>query len=110
MTREEFEALLDKAAVLLNSDVRAGKYHKPLEFQQRTFDVLKQVAAGQAIEVNPTFHPHAFPDIRANGFGVEAKSTNKDSWQSVGNSVFEGMRDPEVRQIYVMFGKMGGMP
>jgi hypothetical protein len=28
----------------------------------------------------------------------------------IGNSVFEGMRDPEVKVIYVIFGKMGGMP
>jgi hypothetical protein len=29
---------------------------------------------------------------------------------SVGNSVFEGMRDASVKDIYVIFGKMGGMP
>lgn len=29
---------------------------------------------------------------------------------SVGNSVFEGMRDPSVTDIYIMFGKMGGLP
>ena len=28
----------------------------------------------------------------------------------MGNSVFEGMRDPSVKDIYVIFGKMGGMP
>jgi hypothetical protein len=111
MTREEFERLLDKAAVQLNADVQAGtQYHSPTAFQQRVFDVLTQVGQGEAIRINPTFHPHAFPDVRANGFGVEVKSTNKDSWLSVGNSVFEGMRDPGVEQIYVMFGKMGGMP
>jgi hypothetical protein len=48
--------------------------------------------------------------MRANGFGVEVKTTNKDNWQSVGNSVFEGMRDEAVKKIYVVFGKMGGMP
>lgn len=111
MTREEFESLLDKAALQLNADVQAGaQYHSPTAFQQRVFDVLTQVGQGEAIRINPTFHPHAFPDVRANGFGVEVKSTNKDSWLSVGNSVFEGMRDPGVDQIYIMFGKMGGMP
>lgn len=110
MTAEEFEGLLDKAVIRLNADVRGStKYHKPDDFEQRVFDVLREVAAESgSIDIKPTFHPHAFPDIRANGFGVEVKTTNKDSWLSVGNSVFEGMRDPSVKRIYVMFGKMGG--
>lgn len=111
MTTAQFEALLDKAVEQLGKEVReSDKYHLPDEFQQRVFDVLQSVAKGERIEINPTFHPHAFPDIRANGYGVEVKTTNKDSWQSVGNSVFEGMRDPGVTQIYILFGKMGGMP
>lgn len=111
MTPAQFERLLTKVTEKLNADVLASNlYHKPEKFQQRVFDVLSLASRGRRIEVNPTFHPHAFPDIRANGFGVEVKSTTKDSWLSVGNSVFEGMRDPDVKHIYVVFGKMGGMP
>ena len=111
MTREEFEQVLEAASDQLGEDIRANTTHRgPDAFQQRVFDVLTSVAHGRAININPTFHPHAFPDIRANGFGVEVKTTTKDSWLSVGNSVFEGMRDPSVKQIYVVFGKMGGMP
>jgi len=108
----DFEQLLEKATTQLNKDVLAGRqYHSPDAFEQRVFSVLREIAAADgAIDINPTFHPHAFPDIRANGFGVEVKTTNKDSWLSVGNSVFEGMRDPSVKSIYVIFGKMGGMP
>ncbi len=111
MTPAKFEKLLDSVVKKLNGDVRLSTlYHKPDRFQQRVFDVLSEVAREHPIQVDPTFHPHAFPDIRANGFGVEVKSTNKDSWLSVGNSVFESMRDPKVKHIYVVFGKMGGMP
>jgi len=111
VTADEFEQILDKAAAQLNEEVRAStQYHAPDKFQQRVFDVLTTVAAGEKINVKPTFHPHAFPDIYANGFGVEVKTVNKDSWLSVGNSIFEGMRDPSVKQIYLMFGKFGGMP
>lgn len=111
LTREEFEALLDKAAEQLGNEARASTtYHGPDEFQKRVYEVLALVAKDASIAVQPSFHPHAFPDIVANGFGIEVKSTIKDSWQSVGNSVFEGMRDPSVKQIYVMFGKMGGLP
>lgn len=111
MERAAFETLLDKAVAQLGKDVQEStKYHGPDAFQQRVFDVLRVVAAGAKIDINPTFHPHAFPDVRANGYGIEVKTTNKDSWLSVGNSIFEGMRDPGVEQIYVVFGKMGGMP
>ena len=111
MTREDFERMLGKAVVQLGDEVRqSAKYHSPSDFEQRVFDVLRNIAAGEKIDINPTFHPHAFPDIRANGYGIEVKTTAKDSWISVGNSVFEGMRDPSVKQIYVVFGKMGGMP
>jgi hypothetical protein len=111
MTREEFEGLLDVATTQLGEDVRAGtQYHSPLEFEKRVFAVMQSVAKDKALAIDPTFHPHAFPDIRANGFGIEVKTTTKDSWLSVGNSVFEGMRDPTVKQIYVVFAKLGGMP
>lgn len=111
MTREEFEPILATAAERLGEDVRASAANRsPDAFQQKVFDVLTATAKGANINIHPTFHPHAFPDIKANGFGVEVKTTTKDSWLSVGNSVFEGMRDPSVKQIYVMFGKMGGMP
>jgi hypothetical protein len=111
MTRVEFEALLDIAAARLGEDVRSGtQYHSPLEFEKRVFAVMQEIAKDKGIAIDPTFHPHAFPDIRANGFGIEVKTTTKDSWLSVGNSVFEGMRDPTVKQIYVVFAKLGGMP
>lgn len=111
MTREEFEALLDVAEAQLGEDVRASsQYHSPLEFEKRVFAVMQSIAKDRALTIDPTFHPHAFPDIRANGFGIEVKTTTKDSWLSVGNSIFEGMRDPTVKQIYVVFAKLGGMP
>ena len=110
--REQFEALLDQVVERLNTDAQATTdHHAPQAFQQFVFDVLQQVAVeSSSVRVDPTFHPHAFPDIRANGYGGEVKSTIKDTWLSVGNSVFEGMRDPNVSEIYVVFGKFGGFP
>jgi hypothetical protein len=111
MTAKEFESILDKTVAQLCKEVTAStKYHDPDVFEAHVREALEAVAKGMKIKIVPTFHPHAFPDIRANGFGVEVKATNKDSWQGVGNSVFEGMRDKAVKDIYVIFGKMGGMP
>lgn len=111
MTPQEFELLLTKVVIQLNNEVaQSTQYHSPDVFEKRVHEVLIEVSSGEKIRISPTFHPHAFPDIRANGYGVEVKTTNRDNWQSVGNSVFEGMRDAAVKKIYVVFGKMGGLP
>lgn len=112
MTKENFEVLLDKVVTRLADDVRRDtKYHKPLVFQSRVLEVMQQVARESGdLSVNPAWHPHAFPDIKANGFGVEVKTVANDSWLSVGNSIFEGMRDQDAKEIYIIFGKLGGMP
>jgi hypothetical protein len=62
------------------------------------------------LHVNFSPHPQGFPDIALGEFGIEVKVVANDSWRTVGNSVFEGMRDPNVRHIYVLYGKLGGTP
>ncbi len=111
MTTAEFESLLSKASEQLNADLlESKKYHDPAKFAARVLEVLERVAHDSDIKVKPSFHRHAFPDICANGFGVEVKYTDHDSWLSTGNSVFEGMRDQSVKEVWIMFGKAGGMP
>lgn len=111
MTRQEFEAILDRAAKILTENVRSSTlYHGPEQFQQGALDMLKVAAADCGVTVSPTWHPHAFPDIKINGFGVEVKYTKNDTWRTVGNSIFEGTRDANVNDIYVLFGKIGGQP
>ena len=85
-------------------------YHDQARFEQHVQDTLRRAADQLGLHVGPSFHPHAFPDIRANGYGVEVKYTSHDNWLAVGNSIFEGMRDPDVQRVYVMYGKAGGEP
>ena len=111
MTPEQFEEVLQRASEILTDNVRSSTlYHGPEEFEQGCLDMLKVAAKDCGAEVSPTFHPRAFPDIKANGFGVEVKYSKRDTWNAVGNSVFEGMRDESVSSIYVFFGKIGGTP
>ena len=111
MTPDEFEQVLDRACEILTDNLRASNaYHNPNLFQQQVQDTLRLAATELGLQVGPSFHPHAFPDITANGFGVEVKYTSHDTWQSVGNSIFEGMRDPNAEIIYVVLGKTGGTP
>lgn len=111
MTPTEFEALLDRAAQFLTVNLRTSTlYHGPEPFEQGVLAALQNAAADLNVTVEPTYHRHAFPDIRVNGFGVEVKYSKRDTWNSIGNSVFESTRDPTVNAIYVMFGKVGGEP
>ncbi len=84
--------------------------HDQARFEQGVQDALRHAAERLGLTVGPSFHPHAFPDIRANGYGVEVKYTSQDTWLAVGNSIFEGMRDPDVQRVYIMYGKAGGVP
>ena len=110
MTPTEFEAVLDRAARFLTTDLRTSTlYHGPEQFEQGVLAALQNAAADVDASVSPTYHRHAFPDIRVNGYGVEVKYSKRDTWNAVGNSVFETMRDPTVDVVYVMFGKVGGV-
>lgn len=54
---------------------------------------------------------HSFPDIMATDYyGVEVKSTNKDKWTSTGSSIVESTKSNLVERIYMLFGKLGGIP
>ena len=111
MSPDEFERLLDRTVEILTENVRSSTlYHGPREFEQGTLDMLRVAARDSDITIDPSFHPNAFPDIVANGYGVEVKYTRQNSWLAVGNSIFEGMRDRNVDSVYVIFGKIGGMP
>ena len=111
MNKTQFETVLDRAADLLTDNLRESKfYHGPEQFKQGTLAMLNAAAKGCGVKVEFTFHHNAFPDIKVNGFGVEAKYSKRDTWNSVANSIFEGLRDLEVNEIYIMFGKGGGRP
>lgn len=111
MRQHNFERILDRAVEILTDNVKSSElYHSPDAFEKGVQDMLRVAAKDTGFSVSPTFHENAFPDIRINGFGVEVKYTKKDTWQAVGNSIFEGMRDHEVHAIYIVFGKIGGEP
>ena len=111
MTTDEFELFLDEVCRTLGDEVReSNEHHEAAPFQRRVLQVMQNVAHERRLQITPTNHPHAFPDIKANGFGVEVKSTRQDSWDATANSILETMRDKDAKRVYVVFGKMGGMP
>ncbi len=110
MTKEQFESLLNSVAVRLTEESRQNLFTTSKGFENRVRAVLEQLGGEYKIAVDYNPHPYIFPDIAVGEFGVEVKFTAKDTWRSVANSVFETFRNQEVIYVYVIFGKMGGVP
>jgi hypothetical protein len=111
MTQKEFEEMLTAAAATLTQEVRDNPdLRKPSVFEGRARALLRELARPKGIEVDPEAYAQVFPDIPVGEFGVEVKVNSTDSWRSVANSVFEGTRHEKVKHVYVLFGKMGGIP
>ena len=111
MKKEEFEKILTEAAERLQAAIKADRAHrKPDAFESLARKVLAELTENESIAVKQDPHPHAFPDIAINGYGVEIKSVTQDSWRSTANSIMETMRESSAREIYLLFGKMGGEP
>lgn len=52
---------------------------------------------------------HTFPDIETRPyFGIEVKTTEKNSWVSTGSSIVESTRNEYIKRVYMLFGKLGG--
>jgi hypothetical protein len=109
MTQTDFESLLDELVGVLTQDVRKDEtLREPRVFENRVRIALQELTKNKNIKIDFAPRPLAFPDIVVNEFGVEVKVVATDSWRSVANSIFEGTRDPNVKHVYVLFGKMGG--
>lgn len=106
MTTDELERILDRLVVQLTAEARSKPFTSSKEFEKGARQILKDF--GLEIDFDP--HPYVFPDICIEDFGIEVKFTNHDTWRSVANSVFETTRKVEVSHVYVLFGKMGGIP
>lgn len=109
MRQAKFEALLDGIAKQLTLEAQEEVFPDSGNFEQRTRELLAE-RGGERIKVDFDPHPHVFPDICLGRYGIEVKFTAKDTWRSVANSVFESSRNEDVQQVYVLFGKMGGVP
>ncbi len=110
MEQQEFENLLDKVVNRLTAEARITIFLQSKMFENRVRQILQEVVSNQQIAIDFEPHPYGFPDIAMGEYGVEVKFTTNDTWRSVANSVFEGLRVKGVNCIYVIFGKMGGIP
>lgn len=110
MTKTEFENLLDRLVQELTQEARKKVFSSSKIFENRVRDILQALVTDSKIEIDYNPHPFAFPDIAVGEYGIEVKFTEKDTWRSIANSVVETFRNKDVVFIYVVFGKMGGLP
>lgn len=111
MDKKQFEHILDKCCSWLTEEANSTGFENSSSFENRVREVLCKITEEDSsfhIDFNP--HPQAFPDIAMGEYGVEVKFTKNDTWRSIANSVLETQRIDEVKRIYVVFGKMGGIP
>lgn len=111
MTQDEFEKILDRVCIQLTNEAHTSAFKKAMEFESRVRSVLHEnlpIDSGIEIDFDPP--AQGFPDIDAGYFGVEVKFTLQDTWRSIANSIRETSRVETVNKIYLVFGKMGGVP
>ena len=111
MTTPEFEKLLDECCRLLTDEAHTKGFKSSKHFEDRVREVLDDLTREkESIAIDFNSPAQAFPDIAMGEFGVEVKYTTADTWRSIANSVLETQRVEGVKYIYVVFGKMGGIP
>ncbi len=108
----DFQKLLINANDLLNAIAKKDPvYFKDKGGQKLEIEVkhvMDQVAKGTDFEDTiKLIGGQHFPDIVAKKyFGVEVKSTTKNHWLTIGNSVLESTRVEDVEHIFLLFGKL----
>ncbi|HEF0058129.1 restriction endonuclease [Klebsiella aerogenes] len=109
--RQNFEIILSKATEQLTFDLKySDKYHSSKSFEQRVRVVLGEILNSMELSVDMEPPAQEFPDIIIGNIGVEVKYSDKNTWRSIANSVFEGSRKQGVEYVYLVFGKIGGEP
>lgn len=111
MEQRDFERVLDRVCLRLTQEAAVVGYSTSPEFEQRVREVLRdELQTDSSVHIDLSPPSQAFPDIAVGRFGVEVKFTLSDTWRSVANSVLETNRVSSVERVYLIFGKMGGMP
>ena len=111
MNKQDFETLLDNICKQLTTEARQKTFASSAVFENRVrFLMDEHSQKGKLFKIDLSPHPQAFPDIAAGEYGIEVKFTSDDTWRTIGNSIQENQRIETVKYVYLVFGKMGGVP
>lgn len=114
MRGEIFETFLEAlcAAVLAQVEIEKVPEYSGTQFQALVLKTAKAICEpyGFSPEQISGTGLGDFPDIVvAETFGIEVKVTKDDNWISLGNSINESRRVQTVEDVFLLFGKMGGV-
>lgn len=110
MTKEKFENILEICCEKLTVESRKEKFKSSKQFEDRVREILKNLIDEENFQIDLKTPAQAFPDIPIGEYGIEVKFTANDTWRSIGNSILETQRIERVKFIYIIYGKMGGVP
>lgn len=111
MTKEEFEGALDRCCEILTLEARERGFRSSNDFEARVRETLAELTKDDPeLKIDFNSPAQAFPDIAMGAYGVEVKYTTANMWRSVANSIQETQRVQGVMSVYIVFGKMGGIP
>lgn len=110
MTKNEFTELLRATCTRLTEEALVSGFTSAKAFENRVRETVRDLNKDPAIQIDLTPPAQSFPDIAAGSFGIEVKFSTNDTWLSIANSVLETNRVPGIEKIYIVFGKMGGVP
>ncbi len=92
-------------------DIQKFKKCEGKELEIVTEKILKEIAPSTPFRSEDIMLVSGarFPDIQAGRYyGIEVKSTKSNTWSSTGSSIIESTRIPDISNIYMLFGKLGG--
>lgn len=110
MVESEFVGVLQRLCSLLTEEALSTGFSSAKIFEGRVREVTRNLITYPSIVIDPDPPAQGFPDIAAGRFGIEVKFTTNDTWLSIANSVLETNRVQTVEKVFVVFGKMGGIP
>jgi hypothetical protein len=110
MTKDEFTELLDVTCARLTEEALSTGFTSAKEFENRVRETVQVLNNDPAIQIDLNPPAQSFPDIAVGSFGIEVKFSTNDTWLSIANSVLETNRVSGIEKIYIVFGKMGGVP
>ncbi len=112
-TLHDFKNLMHCTDIFLNNDAKEKQeYYKSRTgtlLEKDVFHALQFCSKGTPFENSISLvSGAAFPDIIAKKYyGVEVKSTISNHWKTIGSSILESTRNPDVERIFLTFGKLG---
>lgn len=112
MEKNEFEKILDELCKRLSIYLKNKRERiSAKDFENKVREELHDTTIEKGYSVNLEPPVQEFPDIiYKKEYGIEVKYSEKDTWRSIANSIFEGRRNQGVKYIYLLFGKSGGEP